>query len=90
MYSLVTNLEKYFRKSLIIYFFSRKLISLFLIGIIFEKEKEIFNVIDHRIEMAPEINGAVNTNYMSMSEHLLIYHVQLFENPISMPRGNKE
>lgn len=40
--------------------------------------------------MAPEINGAVNTNYMDMGEHLLIYHVQLFENSLSMPRGNKE
>ena len=40
--------------------------------------------------MAPEINGAVNTTYTSMSEHLLIYHVQMFENPTTMPRANKE
>lgn len=53
-------------------------------------KKEIFAVLDHRIETAPEINGVINTSYMPLSEHLVIYMVQLFENPTSMPRSSKE
>ena len=41
-----------------------------------EFKKVIFDIIDHRIEYASEINGAVNTSYMSMDEHLLVYLVQ--------------
>ena len=28
---------------------------------------------DHRILHAPEINGAINTTYMGMNEHLIIF-----------------
>ena len=45
MFSLISYLEEYFRKSLIIYYFSRKLISFFLIGRIFEKEQKLFDLI---------------------------------------------
>ena len=38
-------------------------------------KKVIFDIIDHRIEFSPEINGAINTTYMSMDEHLVIYMV---------------
>ena len=38
-------------------------------------KKIIFEIIDHRIEHAPEINGVVNTSYLSLDEHLLIYWV---------------
>ena len=46
MYGLILNLEKYFRKSLIIYYFFRKIISFFLIGKVFEKEQPIFDQIE--------------------------------------------
>ena len=38
-------------------------------------KKIIFEILDHRIEHAPEINGVVNTSYLSLDEHLLIYWV---------------
>ena len=40
-----------------------------------EFKKIIFEIIDHRIEFAPEINGVINTSYLSLDEHLLIYMV---------------
>ena len=33
----------------------------------------IFEIYDHRIENAPEINGAINNTYMSMEEHLICF-----------------
>lgn len=38
-----------------------------------EFKRIIFDIIEHRIEHAPEINGVVNTNYMSLDEHLIIF-----------------
>jgi len=36
--------------------------------------KEIlFNVYDHRIKYAAELNGGVNTSYCSLAEHILIF-----------------
>ena len=35
----------------------------------------LFEILDHRIAQAPEINGVVNTSYMSLDEHLVIYYV---------------
>ena len=43
-------------------------------------KKEIFEIIDHRIENASEINGVVNTSYMSLDEHLIIFMVHKFDN----------
>jgi len=42
-------------------------------------KKEIFDIIDHRIEYAAEINGAINTSYMSLDEHLIIYMTHKFD-----------
>lgn len=33
----------------------------------------IFEIYDHRIENAPEINGAINNTYMSMEEHMICF-----------------
>lgn len=33
----------------------------------------LFNIYEHRIDNAPELNGGINTNYCSMIEHLIIY-----------------
>lgn len=33
----------------------------------------IFDIIDNRIEFAPEINGAVNNSYLGMDEHLVAF-----------------
>lgn len=41
-------------------------------------KKLIFDIMDHRIENAPEIHGLVNTTYMSMDEHLVIYMIDQF------------
>lgn len=35
----------------------------------------IFDIYDHRIRNAPEINGSCNTNYCALNEHLLIFFV---------------
>ena len=36
----------------------------------------IWEIYDHRIANAPEINGAINTTYMTLDEHLLIFLIQ--------------
>ena len=36
-------------------------------------KKEIYNIYDHRVENAPEINGLINNTYMTLDEHLLLY-----------------
>ena len=41
-------------------------------------KKEIIEIYDHRIEQAAEINGVINTSYMSMDEHLVVYFVSIF------------
>jgi len=38
----------------------------------------IFEIYDHRIEHAPEINGMINNSYMSMEEHLICYFTQRY------------
>ena len=39
----------------------------------------LFEIYDHRLEHAPEISGAINSNYMSMEEHLIIFFVQKYK-----------
>ena len=39
-------------------------------------KQTIFDVIDHRCLHAPEINGAINTSYMTLDEHLVIFICQ--------------
>jgi hypothetical protein len=56
-------------------------------------KKEIFDIIDHRIEHAFEINGVINTSYMSLDEHLLVYIVHTFDSAASVREkktGTKE
>jgi hypothetical protein len=43
-------------------------------------KKEIFEIFDHRIENASEIAGVVNTSYMSLDEHLIVFMVHKFDN----------
>jgi hypothetical protein len=43
-----------------------------------EFKKTINAVIDHRIEQAAEINGAINTTYLSLDEHLVVYWASYF------------
>ena len=33
----------------------------------------IYEIYDHRIFHAPEINGAINTSYLTMEEHLILF-----------------
>ena len=35
----------------------------------------IYEIYDHRIYHAPEINGMINTNFMGMEEHLICFFV---------------
>ena len=36
----------------------------------------IYEIYDHRIYHAPEINGAINTTYLGMEEHLICYFAE--------------
>ena len=42
-------------------------------------KSQIYAIYDHRIVNAPEINGAINTTYLTLDEHMLIYFVQKFK-----------
>ena len=42
----------------------------------FEFKNVLFDIYDHRIMHAPEINGGVNTNYTGMEEHLICYFIE--------------
>ena len=39
----------------------------------------IYEVYDHRIFHAPEINGAINTSYVTMEEHLILFFTQKYK-----------
>ena len=39
----------------------------------------IYEIYDHRINNAWEINGMVNTTYMGFDEHLLCYFLQNYK-----------
>ena len=41
----------------------------------FKFKEMMFDVYDHRILHAPELNGSVNTNYCALNEHFLVYFV---------------
>jgi hypothetical protein len=38
----------------------------------------IYEVYDHRIYHAPEINGAINNTYMGLDEHLVIFFLSKY------------
>ena len=46
--------------------------------------KQLINdIYDHRIWFTPEINGAVNTTFMGLDEHLIIFYALLYkERPV--------
>ena len=37
----------------------------------------IYDIYDHRVTNAPEISGSLNTSYLGLDEHLLVYLIQL-------------
>ena len=39
----------------------------------------IYLIYEHRVEHAPEINGSSNLNYCCMSEHVLVYFIDLLK-----------
>lgn len=39
----------------------------------------IFDIYDHRIFNAPEINGMINTNYMGLDEHLICFFLNKYQ-----------
>lgn len=39
----------------------------------------VFDIYDHRILHAPELNGSVNTNYCALNEHLLIFMMDRYK-----------
>ena len=38
----------------------------------------IYEIYDHRIYHAPEINGAINTSYLGLDEHLIIFFLSKY------------
>jgi hypothetical protein len=38
----------------------------------------VFEIYDHRVKFAPELNGAVNSNYVPMNEHVILYFVDKY------------
>jgi len=40
---------------------------------------QIYEIYDHRIYHAPEINGAINTTYMTLDEHMLVFFTEKFK-----------
>ena len=39
-------------------------------------KKQIFEIYNERIEYSPEINGAINSNYLSLEEYLILYFLR--------------
>jgi hypothetical protein len=39
-------------------------------------KQTIFQIYDHRIHHAPEIQGMITENYLKMDEHLVIYFLE--------------
>ena len=42
-------------------------------------KQTIYDIYDHRILHAPEINGAINTTYLGMNEHLILFFVNKYK-----------
>lgn len=36
----------------------------------------MYDIYEERIKHAPEIYGAINTNYLSLDEYVLVYHLK--------------
>jgi len=39
----------------------------------------LFDIYDHRIQHAPEMNGAINNTYISLDEHLVLYFLEKYK-----------
>jgi hypothetical protein len=50
----------------------------------------IWEIYDHRIHHAPEINGAINTSYMTLEEHLLVFMLDKHKNRVATERAMVE
>ena len=42
-------------------------------------KQTIYEIYDHRILHAPEINGAINTTYLGMNEHLILFFTHKYK-----------
>ena len=42
-------------------------------------KQTIYEIYDHRILHAPEINGAINTTYVGMNEHLILFFTNKYK-----------
>ena len=42
-------------------------------------KQTIYEIYDHRILHAPEINGAINTTYLGMNEHLILFFTNKYK-----------
>ncbi len=47
----------------------------------------IWEIYDHRIQHAPEINGALNTSYMTLDEHLLVFMLDKHKSRVATERA---
>jgi len=47
----------------------------------------IFDILDHRIINAEEIDGGVNNTYMSLDEHLIIFMLEKHKTRIAAEKG---
>jgi len=47
----------------------------------------IWQIYDHRITHAPEINGTINTSYVTLNEHLLIFMLDRYKNRSDTEKG---
>jgi hypothetical protein len=47
----------------------------------------IWEIYDHRILHAPEINGTINTSYMTLNEHLLVFMMERYKNRPATEKG---
>ncbi len=47
----------------------------------------IWEIYDHRISHAPEINGTINSSYMTLNEHLLVFMMERYKNRPATEKG---
>lgn len=44
----------------------------------FQLKEILFDIYDHRIKNAPELNGSINTTYCSLAEHLPMFFIEKY------------
>jgi hypothetical protein len=45
-----------------------------------EFKKHIYEIYDHRIHYSSEVNGVINTTYLSFEEYLIIFYIDKYKN----------